>query len=281
MALAPGVVVVIVDRIEHLPADNGAHTLDHPFAPGIGVFARERHARDVLLPEIRILMQKGRRHVDAVLAARRLDEGGGGLVTEAARTEMHTDPDQTFLVLEQIDVVVAGTDGAELVARHALEVLDRLDFLPERAVEQRVIDLFRIAAAKPETDVGGDLVEDRPDAVRDALLGHVELHRHVAASDVETDARHRDVLFICNDATNRLRIAEMAVRAQHAADHAAELHAAGHLRLGAIVVIAENLHLRHSVRAPRGDGRRSGRHRTDDGGQFAAFCFGDSGPLLN
>jgi hypothetical protein len=35
---------------------------------------------------------------------------------------MHTDPHEVGLVLEQIDVVVAGSDGAELMSRRLLEV---------------------------------------------------------------------------------------------------------------------------------------------------------------
>ena len=35
VALAPGVVVMVMDAIEHLAADDRAHALDHPFAAGI------------------------------------------------------------------------------------------------------------------------------------------------------------------------------------------------------------------------------------------------------
>src|SRR5262249_56185313 len=85
VALAPGVVVMVVDAVEHLAADDRAHLLDHPLAARIGVFAGERHAGEILLPEVRVLMQHGWRDVDAVLAAGELDEGGRGLVAEAPR----------------------------------------------------------------------------------------------------------------------------------------------------------------------------------------------------
>src|SRR5262249_54531521 len=58
---------------------------------------------------------------------------------------------------------------------------------------------------------------------------------------------HRDVLRVRDDAADRLRIAEMAVGAQHAAHHAAVLHAARHLLLGAVVVLAEDLDLGHRL----------------------------------
>src|SRR5262249_8399836 len=70
-------------------------------------------------------------------------------------------PDDPRLVLEQVDIVIAAADRAELVARHPLEMVDRLGLLPERAVEQVVLDLLRIAAAEPEADVARDLLDQR------------------------------------------------------------------------------------------------------------------------
>src|SRR6516162_3386228 len=71
VALAPGVVVMIVDGVEHLAAEDRARLLDHPLAARIGVLAGERHAGEILLPEFRVLMQQGRRDV---LAAGELEE---------------------------------------------------------------------------------------------------------------------------------------------------------------------------------------------------------------
>ena len=124
---------------------------------------------------------------------------------------------------------------------------DDLGLLPERAVEQLVLDLLRVAAAEAEADVGGDLAEQRADAILDRLFRHVELHRHVAAGDVEADAADRDVVLVGDHAADRLRVAEMAVGAEHAADHAAVLHAARHLLLGALVVLAENFDFGHAA----------------------------------
>ena len=91
------------------------------------------------------------------------------------------------------------------------ELADRLDLLPERAVEQRVIDLLGVAAAETEADLGSDLVEQRTDTIRDPRFRHVELHRHVAAGDVEADAADGDVLLVGHHAADRVRVAEMAV----------------------------------------------------------------------
>src|SRR5204862_2443516 len=92
MTFPPGIVVMVVDRIEHLAAYDRAHLLDHPLATRIGIMARQRHAGEILLPEVAVLVQHGRLNVDAVLAAGCADEGGRGLVAEATRTEMHADP---------------------------------------------------------------------------------------------------------------------------------------------------------------------------------------------
>jgi hypothetical protein len=53
--------------------------------------------------------------------------------------------------------VVAGADGAELVARHALELADLGRVLPQRAVEQLVLDLLGVAPPDPEGNVPGDV----------------------------------------------------------------------------------------------------------------------------
>jgi hypothetical protein len=70
----------------------------------------------------------------------------------------------------------------------------------------------------------------------------------IAATDVEADAGNRDVILIADDAADRMRVTEMPVGAQHATRHAADLHAAIHLRECALVVPAENPRLGHLVR---------------------------------
>src|SRR5262249_61067529 len=53
------------------------------------------------------------------------------------------------------------------------------------------------------------------------------------------------MLVVSDDATDWLRVTKMAVGAQDTAAHAAVLHAARHLLLGALVVVAENPHFCH------------------------------------
>src|SRR5439155_25628155 len=225
-----------------------AHALDHPLAARIGILAGERHRRDVAHAELALLVQDGRRDVDAVLAAGLLDVVGRALVAEAARAEVSADPHMAVLVLEQVDIVVAGPDGAELRPRHLLEVTDP-GVGPERAVEDGVVDRLRVGAAEPEAHRLGDVVGDDGNAFADVLVLEVDPRRHVAAADVEADARDRDVFLVGDDAADRLRIAEVAVGAEHAARNAADAHAAPHLRDGALVMLTEDLQVRHD-RAP-------------------------------
>ena len=55
------------------------------------------------------------------------------------------------------------------------------------------------------------------------------------------------MILVGDDAADRLRVAEVAVGAQHAAHHAADAHAAPHLLDGALVVLAEDLQVGHDT----------------------------------
>ena len=121
---------MVVDGIEHFAPDDRPHALDYPFASGIGILAGERHSGEILAPKIGILVQQRRRDVDALLATGEFQERGRDFVPQATRSEVDTDPDEAFLVLEQVDVVVARADGAELLARHGFEAPDDVGFLP-------------------------------------------------------------------------------------------------------------------------------------------------------
>src|SRR5207342_1973860 len=93
----------------------------------------------------------------------------------------------------------------------------------------------------------GDVGKDRPDLIGDRLALDIEAHRHVAAADIEADPAHRDVLLIGDHASDRLRIAEVTVGAKHPAGDTAHRHAAGHLPLGVVVVVSENLEFGHGA----------------------------------
>src|SRR5262245_42776721 len=59
--------------------------------------------------------------------------------------------------------------------------------------------------------------------------------------DVEANAGNADLLLVGNDATDRLRVTEMAIGADDAGDDVADRHAIAHLRNRRVVVFAEHL----------------------------------------
>src|SRR5262249_18431612 len=179
-------------------------------------------------------------------AAGLLDVVGRTFVAEAARAEVNADPYIAVLVLEQVDIVVARADSAELRARHLLEVTDA-GILPQRTVEDFVVDRLRVGATKPEAHLLGDVVGDHRHTLADVLVLEVHTARHVAAADIEADARDRHMLLVGDHAADRLRIAEVAVGAEHAARNAADAHAAPHLLDGALVMLTVDLQVCHDT----------------------------------
>ena len=264
MRLAPGVVVVVVDAVGHGPPYNLADALDDPLPACVGVLAGQRHAGDILLAELAVLAQECRIDINAVLPSAQADELRRCLVAEPARSEMHADPDPAVLVLEQIDIVIARADRAELVTRHALEFPDLWNLVPKRAIEELVLDVLGVAPADSERDVLGDVGENRPDFVGDRVSLHVEAHRHVAAADVEADAAHRYMLFVGDHTTDRLRITKVAVGAEHAAGDAADRHAPSHLLFRVLVVVSEDFEPGHWSALPLLEFGQGGQIRTAD-----------------
>jgi predicted Kef-type K+ transport protein len=55
------------------------------------------------------------------------------------------------------------------------------------------------------------------------------------------------VVLVGDHAADRLRVAEVAIGAQYAAGHAADAHAAPHLRDGALVMVAVDLEFSHDT----------------------------------
>jgi hypothetical protein len=72
------------------------------------------HRRDVAPSDLAVLVDDGRRHVHAVLAAGGLEVTRRAGVAETAAAEVHADPDKALLVAQQVDIVVARSDCAEL-----------------------------------------------------------------------------------------------------------------------------------------------------------------------
>src|SRR5262249_48917716 len=158
------------------------------------------------------------------LPAGELEEMRRGLVAEATRTEMDADPHPALFVFEQVDIVITGSDCAELLACHLLEV-GGAGLVPQRTLEEFVIDLLLVDAAEPETNRARNVTHDLVHRPRDVSENHVGAYRHVAAADIEADTADRHVVLIRNHATNRLGIAEMPVGTQNAGDAAAHAHA--------------------------------------------------------
>ena len=152
MMFPPRIIVVVVHHVGDRAADDLAHPLDHPFAAGVGIPAGQLHRRDVAAAEFAILVDHGRRNVHAVLAAGRLEITGRAGVAQSAAAEMHADPDVTGLVAHQIDIVISGSDGAQL-GRRLLPELTHVGFTPGIAViEQRMLDPLLVGAADAEGD---------------------------------------------------------------------------------------------------------------------------------
>src|SRR6266446_2460397 len=187
MLLPPCVIVVVVDHVSDGTTDDFADPLNHPFAAGVGIASSQLHGGDVTAPELAILVDHRRRNVHAVLPAGGLEIAGRAGMTEAAAAEVDADPDVPGLVAHEVDVVVSGSDGAEL--RHRLlPVLAHVRLTPSVAVvEQFMLDALVV---RPADAKGNDLLhvpDDLPYPTLDRAEGGIEPHGHVAAADIEAD----------------------------------------------------------------------------------------------
>ena len=120
---------------DHLPGD--------PLPAGVGVAARQLHQRPVVVPERLVERQQhfGLRHPLAPLGAlAQGQEAGGDRVTEAPAPEVDADPERTRLVGEDVDVVVAASHRAELLARLHLQRLPVLGPAPPPRRHPRTAD---------------------------------------------------------------------------------------------------------------------------------------------
>ena len=101
----------------------------------------------------------GRRGHDLVPRAELLEEVGGVLwprprLPKWQRPRPHPSSARGVLLDEDVDVVVARSDGPELTRRLLLEIGDRSrDLVPQRAVHDRVVDDDRVGAADAELDL--------------------------------------------------------------------------------------------------------------------------------
>ena len=149
-------------------------------------------------------------------------------MAEAARAEVHADPDAAVLVLHHVDVVVARADRAELRLRELRELPLRREVRVADRVEHRVVGPLGRRHAHAERDAPRDLAHHRLDTAERVEVGARQLgpRRLVAAADVVADARRRHVALVGDAAADRLAVARVVVGAEHAEVGVARGHAA-------------------------------------------------------
>ena len=178
-------------------------------------------------------------------------------MAEAARAEVDADPEAVVgLVAEEVDVVVAGADGAELLRGEPGELALRLELGGADRVDHLVVGGAAVAAADAERDPREDLVHDAREVGRDVGVGQAGADRVVAAADVEADAGGADVVAVGDDAADRHGVAEVAVGAEDALGALLRRDARLELPDGLLVVVAEDA-----------EGRLAGRRRAFPGGR--------------
>ena len=284
--LPPREVVVVVHLVHRLGAEDLEHLRDHDVAAGVRVLAGELHRGDVGVAELAADLEEHRRRVHLALvraavereALREREEARGGLVAEAARAEVHAHPDPAVLVLHHVHVVVARADRAELRPGELRELPLRREVGVADPVEDRMVGPLGRRHAHAERDPAGDLAHHRLDAAERVEVGPRQLGARglVAAADVVADARRRDVPLVRDAAADRLAVARVVIRAQHAELRVAGRHAALELREAPRVHVAERLDRAHRsssliVEGPGFEARRSStelrrRRASADGG---------------
>jgi hypothetical protein len=253
MLLAPGEVVVVVNLVDGLGAEDLQHRRDDDVASGIRVVAGELHRGHVRLAELGADLEEHGRGVHLALARlaveretlRQREEARRGPVAEAAGAEVDADPDEALLILHQVDVVVAGANGAQLRLRQLRELALGREFRATDPVEHRVVGLLLGRDAHAEGDPPRDLAHQALDAAESVQIGARELRpgRLVAAADVVADARGRDVALVRDAAADRLGIARVVVGAEDAELGVAGLHTALELGEAACVDRSKGLDL--------------------------------------
>ena len=83
----------------------------------VPITPRELHRCDVPEAQFAVLVNQGGRDVDAAFAAGRFEIPRRARMPEPAATEMNADPDEAILIAQEIDVVIARPDRAELRGR--------------------------------------------------------------------------------------------------------------------------------------------------------------------
>ena len=173
----------------------------------------------------------------------------------------HLHPD--LLVGKQIDVVVAGTHGPQVIGGEVQQVPSRRERRILNAIEHGVVDGLAIAATDPEADPGVDLVHDHAD-ITEVPDGDVGARGHVAAADVIAHVGRADVFAVGDRAPDRLAVAQLPVGAQHRTSARLDRHARRELIDDALLVLPDNSHALDHGTAPmrNGPARRGGPARS-------------------
>src|SRR5207237_6459987 len=163
------------------------------------------------------------------------------------RAEVHADPDPALLVLHQVHVMVARTDGAELRRRQLRELALRRKVGVADAIEHLVVGSLGRGHTHAERDPPRDLVHDRLDTATgvEVVARQLRPRRLVAAADVVADARRRDVALVGDAAADRLAVAGVVVGTEDAELGVAGLHAPLQLVEASLVDGSERLDRAH------------------------------------
>src|SRR5690625_5571009 len=90
-------------------------------------------------------------------------------MTEAAAAEVHAHPDAVLLIHEQVDVMVAAANRAELLAGEGFELARHGDVPRGVVVEQLVVDIFLVLAPDPERQRLPEVIHNRADIGADEI----------------------------------------------------------------------------------------------------------------
>src|SRR5438309_1562734 len=105
---------MVVNLVENRSTEHLRDASTHPVTASVGVAPCQVHAGDVFATKVRVHVEDHRVHVDAILAATGLDIMRGDGVPEATTPKVNADPDAEFLIMEDVNVVVAAANGSEL-----------------------------------------------------------------------------------------------------------------------------------------------------------------------
>jgi hypothetical protein len=246
--LEPREVVVVVHVFERGRAEDATHLLAHHVAARVRVATRQAHRLDIARAELAVDLQQRRGRVHLTLRRTRVkrqtlrerEEARCGLVAEAAAAEVHAHPHAVLLVGEQVDVVVAGSDGPELLGREVTQRPLRRKCRVADLVDHGMVARAPVVATDTEADALHDLIH-QPRQLRLHLLeDQVRQHRLVATADVVTDSGGADVLRVGDHAPDRLAVTQVPVGTQHPDAALRSRDATLELRDRPLVVLAED-----------------------------------------